>query len=173
MKCPKCSKIISEEALYHKACGWSAAGALSPTDDYQRCAWTYQGEQCRYPGSISSSTSGSGQWYCGIHNYCQGAQEGRDGVLASRDYLSPTEEEKRAAGDSRATAWLEKNGLGREVGETVSEYSARLREESRARFRSIGKSGHDWPEKVLARKDAAPAISLDLARAVLAARGAK
>lgn len=32
-----------------------------------RCAWNDHGYRCEVAGSLSDSTTGSGQWYCSVH----------------------------------------------------------------------------------------------------------
>ena len=53
---------------------------------YGRCEWESNGEQCRYPGSISRNTNGHGPWYCAAHDDCRSGAHGAQIVEVSRNY---------------------------------------------------------------------------------------
>ena len=69
-------------------------GDLSPRahadgDPYHgRCAWTYLGKRCRYPGGCSHGTLGRGPWYCIDHLICGDPEKGAEIVHESRDYTA-------------------------------------------------------------------------------------
>lgn len=41
-----------------------------------RCEWTSYSDRCHYAGTISSSTLGTGPWYCHEHFRCNSAITG-------------------------------------------------------------------------------------------------
>lgn len=60
--------------------------ADQPMQDRARCAWTSNGEQCHYPGSMSRSTLGAGPYYCSAHMFCGDGAEGAQIVQQSRPF---------------------------------------------------------------------------------------
>ena len=77
--CPKCrSTLVKQDQCEY--CDWVAEGKAayvtpagskrkSPHEDRQnsQCNWNDFGLRCEAPGSISTSTDGSGPWYCRKH----------------------------------------------------------------------------------------------------------
>jgi hypothetical protein len=53
------------------------------------CDWSVDGVQCKYPGTISSSTTGTGPWYCTGHFQCSDAEEGRAIWADSERFVPP------------------------------------------------------------------------------------
>lgn len=65
--CPECGEVISVRAR-KCSCGWQAEKKQEPSRD-NRCSWLSNGMQCRYIGTWSDSTVGTGKWYCREHSY--------------------------------------------------------------------------------------------------------
>jgi hypothetical protein len=65
--CPQCGSPV--DGLRCGACGYGDVGAPQHPFDplHFACASVDRGQRCASPGSISSSTSGSGPWYCYRH----------------------------------------------------------------------------------------------------------
>ena len=109
MICPSCSEKIG---LYAKSCkcGWKApelsagikSGEIDPNFGYIRCDWDSPSGRCRYPGALSSGTSGRGPWFCSAHWDSPSRQIGAQIVEASLDYRHPTPEQVLAEHQARA-----------------------------------------------------------------------
>ena len=76
--CPECGNPLPPKATQCAGCGYSASGKTGGVVDHNRmrCEWMSAGERCRYAGSISPATLGSGPWYCREHFGCPDMTEG-------------------------------------------------------------------------------------------------
>jgi hypothetical protein len=67
--CPECSTPV--DGMTCPKCGYTedpSSNAKNSSGDWWRCAHAYVGgERCDKPGSLSSSTHGTGPWYCHEH----------------------------------------------------------------------------------------------------------
>lgn len=67
---------------------------------YQQCDWQADDNRCRYPGSISNHTNGSGHWYCTAHDRAHtdgaGPRIAAQIVAASLNYRHLTHTERDA-----------------------------------------------------------------------------
>jgi len=115
--------------------------ALTPTSQplgYQQCEWV-AGEQCRYPGSISTNTHEGGPYFCRLHFGCDDGHWGATVVEASKDYLHPTDAELRAEHTKRANAYAAEQGLERHADESRQMWVRRVMVWVKARQKGIGK----------------------------------
>ena len=72
-ECPKCHGLLEDDGSC--SCGYgvkrrSAVIPSKPAGDGltgQTCAWSDYGRSCPSRGTVSSTTNGSGSWYCREH----------------------------------------------------------------------------------------------------------
>jgi hypothetical protein len=101
--CPSCGEALKARAKECE-CGWTVTSAPSPAAakaagyaasgfdrDRFRCTWMADGKQCRYPGSCTRGTLGSGTLYCFGHLACSetgDAELGKTLVAKSEDEVT-------------------------------------------------------------------------------------
>lgn len=68
ISCPDCGKSLSFKSKYC-TCGWCSSEIQKPANHIadHRCVYTYSGQRCPFPGTISPSTHASALWYCLDH----------------------------------------------------------------------------------------------------------
>lgn len=75
MQCPKCHGLLEDDGTC--SCGYGVRARqrrleqapAKPSDGFtgQSCAFNDHGRDCTYRGVLSTTTNGSGQWYCREH----------------------------------------------------------------------------------------------------------
>lgn len=118
-ECPKCGSGLLRNAK-SCACGWGKPPRQSaPQENNRDCAYQENHLRCRYPGAISSGTTGGGPWFCRIHARDRGSMIASQVLRASQTWCakSPVED----------TPWLDEN-LPRHEGETQHDYHFRCRD---------------------------------------------
>jgi len=88
---------------------------------YRRCSWNADGEQCRYPGSLSNTVT-RGNWVCRLHYECRDAIQGAIIVAASLDYKHQGQAEKDRHHQAQADETCKRLGL-----ETIAQKRAWLK----------------------------------------------
>lgn len=83
------------------------------------CSWLSNGEQCRFPGSISEAVKGDGRWLCALH------YRSKDDPVLSDEIVSRSL--KWETLPNRAEAWVEMRR--REVYSTESPTVAAIRQQ--------------------------------------------
>lgn len=126
--CPKCHVPLKESGNACAECGWSrrvqrAESREAPPDPNRyRCAWEADGKRCKYPGNLSSSTNGTGPYYCRWHFHCDDPVHGARLVQESQSYHP---ENPEAAFDAEVKASLKSRGLEQQPGESMHEFALR------------------------------------------------
>lgn len=126
MNCPECKKNLPDVATACR-CGWTKSSSpQSMTLGYQQCEWQAWGEQCRFPGSMTTNTHEGGPYFCRAHFACDDPAFGAQVVEQSRDYKHPTEQEINAAHVKRAKEALKLIGLDRRADESFEAWRKRM-----------------------------------------------
>jgi hypothetical protein len=86
-RCPECATHGSAD---------EPARSASYAMGYKLCEWEASGERCRFPGTMSNATNGSGPWFCQAHFFCHNGGDGARIVDASRTYRHETIPERIA-----------------------------------------------------------------------------
>jgi hypothetical protein len=109
----------------------------------ERCAWRNDsGLPCRYPGTFSFSTKGTGPWYCAWHVNPSSVEHAAQVVLESQSYIPEDPAEARRIRQRLADAYVASIGLGRAEGEGASVYRARRQAWLRVKMALFGRG--DW-----------------------------
>ena len=122
-ECPECGRGIAPKAT-RCHCGWTATGdgqaARHLDADRHLCAFEYMGRRCRYPGTITESTTGGARWFCGGHFRAKDQAERMRIFHASFQYApAPTAPERadtaEAVDQIRARARSVNTGFGASI----------------------------------------------------------
>lgn len=119
--CPECNNALYPGATVC-GCGWgqkttklrlhAVSGDPSPVLGYIQCDWVAGNNvRCRYPGTLSRSTQGTGPWYCRGHYGCDDPVAGADIVEASADYRHMSRSEASAIALEQASKRCAELGL--------------------------------------------------------------
>lgn len=128
-------------------------------DGYKACGWSVDGEQCRYPATISKSAlaDATSLFFCSKHFSCEDAVAGADIVHASRDYVHRKVHDD-ALVSREAAAFCETRGL-----HTVEQ----LRSFCRAGVRKRPPPSDAWAYAAKARMERGESVPLRLAEMAL------
>lgn len=108
-----------------------------------QCVWVGNGRRCRDYGTVSYSTLGGGQKYCGKHFMCRSQEEGMRILEESFRHEQPTIESLDRAYMAEVATMLAAHGLARLSGESSHEQALRARAWCLERVRDILKPPAD------------------------------